>query len=213
MTSIPQSSDFLNLLDTIFEDEGARTYLGESVSISEHMIQAAQQAQKSDAPDSLVAAALLHDIGYFTRVRLAHDELARQHDEIAAAFLSSHFGPEVTEPVRLHVQAKRYLCAVEPDYLNELSDASVRTLNLQGGPMSDEETCAFEANPYHRDALRVRRYDDQGKVDSAITPVFANFRHCWNVWSSNDDSPGVSTSRGYPTGSPNGFNRDSSGMA
>jgi gamma-butyrobetaine dioxygenase len=90
-------------------------------------------------------------------------------------FLTGHFGPEVTEPLRLHVEAKRYLCAVEPSYWDKLSQASVRTLEVQGGPMNEDEVSAFEANPHHREAVQIRRFDDQGKVERQSLPSFASF--------------------------------------
>jgi gamma-butyrobetaine dioxygenase len=90
--------------------------------------------------------------------------------------LARWFGPEVTEPVRLHVAAKRYLCAVEPGYLAALSPASVHSLGLQGGPMTDAEARAFESNPYYRDAVRLRRWDDEAKVVGLAVPGIEHYR-------------------------------------
>jgi gamma-butyrobetaine dioxygenase len=167
--------DILEQLQEIFESDGARAYLGESVSVAEHMLQCALQAENTQADDALVAAALLHDIGYFTNARLNEAEKNQGHDEAGAVFLTGHFGPEVTEPLRLHVEAKRYLCAVEPSYWDKLSQASVRTLEVQGGPMNEDEVSAFEANPHHREAVQIRRFDDQGKVERQSLPSFASF--------------------------------------
>ena len=169
-------SDILDQLETIFESEGANAYLGETVTTAQHMVQAAVQAQQMQADDALVASALLHDIGYFTDVRMSADEKDREHDQAGAAFLKAHFGPEVTEPMRLHVQAKRYLCAVEPSYWNKLSKASVRTLEVQGGPMNAEEVAAFEANVHHKAAVQLRKFDDKGKVADQTLPSFTSFR-------------------------------------
>jgi phosphonate degradation associated HDIG domain protein len=151
----------------LYGARGARAYFGERVSMTEHGLQAAWFAQVEAAPKPLVIAALLHDIGHL--LELVPDELAdwttdARHEEIGARWLATRFGPEVSEPVRLHVPAKRYLCATDPDYLRQLSPASVHTLKLQGGPMSPEETRAFEREPHYREAVRVRRWDDQGKV-------------------------------------------------
>ena len=168
--------DILEQLESIFATEGARAYLGESISISEHMLQAAVRAEDMNAGDALVAAALLHDIGYFSDVRMSATQKDREHDRAGAAFLVGHFGPEVTEPVRLHVQAKRYLCAVEPDYRDKLSDASVKTLNLQGGPMHAEEVASFESNLHYREAVQLRRYDDEGKIEGRPLPSFSSYR-------------------------------------
>ncbi len=168
--------DFVDALETIFEHEGAGEYLGEEVTIAEHMIQTAVRARDDGAPDALVAAALLHDIGHLVQPGADAADWHRGHDEAGAAFLAGRFGPEVIEPARLHVAAKRYLCAVEPDYLHLLSDASVHTLERQGGPMSAAEAAAFEANPWHADAVRLRRFEEDAKHVGLAIPRFAAFR-------------------------------------
>ncbi|MGH3293837.1 MAG: HD domain-containing protein, partial [Trebonia sp.] len=139
------------------------------------------------APDALVAAALLHDTGHLRGA----DPLAGEqepsgtelmggtdndHGERGAAWLARWFPPAVTEPVRLHVAAKRYLCAAEPGYLGLLSPASVYTLSLQGGPMTGAEADAFAAGPYAGDAVRVRRWDDAAKDPAADAPEFDWYR-------------------------------------
>ena len=148
---------------------GARDYLGEPVTIGEHMLQAGALAEAAGAEDPLVAAALLHDIGHL------RGQAEGQHGEAGALWLSQWFGEAVTEPVRLHVAAKRYLCAVDAGYYGLLSAESVRTLSLQGGPMSAAETAAFEALPHARDAVAVRRWDDQAKDPAVTPPRFAHF--------------------------------------
>jgi gamma-butyrobetaine dioxygenase len=147
----------------LFAGPGARDYLGEPVTIGEHMRQAGALAEAAGAAAPLVAAALLHDVGHL------RSETDARHGTAGARWLSRWFGPAVTEPVRLHVAAKRYLCAIEPGYLGLLSPESVRTLVLQGGPMTPEQATAFEALLYARDAVAVRRWDDQAK-DLAVTP-------------------------------------------
>ena len=152
----------------LFAGPAARDHLGEPVPIGEHMLQAGALAEAASAEGALVAAALLHDIGHL----LGQDE--DRHGEAGAQWLSQWFGDAVTEPVRLHVAAKRYLCAVDAGYLGLLSAESVRTLSLQGGPMTAAEVAAFEALPFSRDAVAVRRWDDQAK-DTVVTPP--RFRH------------------------------------
>jgi gamma-butyrobetaine dioxygenase len=168
--------DFLDLLQDIFENEGASEYLGEAVSMAEHMIQTAVNAERNGAEEALIVACLLHDIGHFAQVKAARSDWHRRHDEAVAAFLDGHFGPEVVEPARLHVAAKRYLCAVEPDYYDRLSPASRHTLERQGGPMTAEEVRAFESNPYHEAACRLRRWEEAGKTPGVESPDFADFR-------------------------------------
>jgi gamma-butyrobetaine dioxygenase len=156
-------------LTALFDGPGAGEYLGEAVTIGEHMRQAGALARAAGAPDRLVAAALLHDVGH-----LLHSSDAR-HGTAGADWLATWLPPMVTEPVRLHVPAKRYLCFAEPGYSGLLSPESVRTLALQGGPMTVDEAAAFEAGPYAADAVAVRRWDDQAK-DPAATPLpFAAF--------------------------------------
>ena len=159
----------IDAIAELFAGPGARDYLGEAVTIGEHMRQAGALAEAAGAGEPLVAAALLHDVGH-----LRHDTDAR-HGSGGARWLSQWFGPAVTEPVRLHVAAKRYLCATEPGYFGRLSPESVRTLALQGGPMTPEQAAAFEALPYARDAVAVRRWDDEAKDPSVTATPFAHF--------------------------------------
>jgi gamma-butyrobetaine dioxygenase len=155
----------------MFAGRRARDHLGEPVPIGEHMLQAGALAEAADAAGALVAAALLHDIGHL----LGEDEDEDRHGEAGANWLSQWFGAAVTEPVRLHVAAKRYLCAVDAGYFGLLSAESVRTLSLQGGRMTAAEVAAFEALPFSRDAVAVRRWDDQAKDTVVTSPRFAHF--------------------------------------
>jgi len=164
---------------TKFRAYGSGAYLGEPVSMTEHMLQSAYAAEQEDAPPRLVAAALLHDYGHFIHdlpEDSAEHGVDTQHEEVAHAFLSKHFGPEIAEPIRMHVAAKRYLCAVEPEYMDELSPASILSLELQGGPYSDEEVAEFERSPYAEDAVRLRRWDDVGKLAGLETPDLEHYR-------------------------------------
>jgi phosphonate degradation associated HDIG domain protein len=159
----------------LFATRGAEEYMGEAVSMSQHMEQTAACAVADSAPDSLVIAALLHDIGHFIGehpIDALEKGVDNNHEEVGADYLATHFPASVSEPVRLHVAAKRYLCATDPEYFGRLSDASVQSLEVQGGPMNADEIAAFEANPHHREAVKLRLYDDDGKVAGLqIEPV------------------------------------------
>jgi phosphonate degradation associated HDIG domain protein len=145
----------------------------------QHALQCAWLAEQQGCPDTLIVASLLHDVGHLVH-DLGADPAARgvddRHEEVGSAFLADWFGPEVSEPVRLHVAAKRYLCATEPAYFGQLSEASVYTLSLQGGPMADAEARDFEREPYGADAIAVRRWDDQAKDPSADVPGVDHYR-------------------------------------
>ena len=168
--------DFIDALERIFEEEGAEEYLGEAVTMAEHMLQTAVMAERAEASEAMIAAGLLHDIGHFAAAKADAGDWERKHDIAGALFLEGRFGPEVIEPMRLHVRAKRYLCAVEPDYFDRLSPASVHTLEKQGGPMSPDEVAAFEAEPYHVDAVRLRRWEEDAKSVGRAVPSFAHYR-------------------------------------
>lgn len=149
--------------------EGQRT---ESVSALAHALQCAQLAEWAGASNSLVAAALLHDIGHFAddEVVSLGDAVDDEHELRALPLLAQGFGPAVLEPIRLHVAAKRYLVAAEPAYLATLSPASVHSLMLQGGPMRPDEREAFAARPHAADAIALRRWDDLAKEPGRPTP-------------------------------------------
>jgi phosphonate degradation associated HDIG domain protein len=163
----------------IFGQRGADAYFGECVSMTEHALQAAYFAKGAGGPPPLVVAALLHDIGHL--VEDVPDDIEdwvddAHHENVGSAWLAVRFPAAVYEPVRLHVPAKRYLCATDAGYLSRLSSASVVTLKLQGGPMSAAEIARFEAEPHHRDAVSVRRWDDQGKIAALATPGLRDYR-------------------------------------
>lgn len=175
----PTPDTIIDHLADIFARRGTEEYLGEPVSMAEHMLQGASLAEAEGASDELVAAALLHDIGHFTSEFGAYhpsDTEDRHHDEAGAAVLEAFFPPVVTECVRLHVAAKRFLCATDPAYAERLSPASAHTLGLQGGPMSADEVEAFRANPFHVEAVRVRLWDEGGKVAGMKTPGFDHYK-------------------------------------
>ena len=165
----------VEFIGDIFKRRGADSYLGEQVTMSEHMLQGALLAEEAGASEEIIAAALLHDIGHYTN-EFPEDALANgidnHHDEAGAAVLSEFFPPVVTECVRCHVDAKRYLCATDGEYFAKLSPASVHTLGLQGGPMSEQEVNEFAENPHLKEILQVRIWDDLGKVPGHKTPDF-----------------------------------------
>jgi len=165
-------------LADLFASHAGQAYFGEAVSVAVHMLQAGALAEAAAAPDALVAAALLHDVGHARGAPRDDDDQQtdHRHEETGADWLAQWFPPTVTEPVRLHVAAKRYLCATEPGYFQGLSAASVRSLALQGGPMRPDEARAFERSPYWQAALAVRRWDEAAKDPHASTPNFDHFR-------------------------------------
>ena len=168
------------LLD-IFVGRATRRYGLSEINQLQHALQAATLAESDGAPPATVLASLLHDVGHMIH-HLGEDPAGRGvddvHEELGARWLAERFGPEVSEPVRLHVAAKRYLCAVEADYFSKLSPDSVRSLGLQGGPMSADEVEAFRRNPLHAEAVRLRRFDEAAKDPRAKTPDFGHFlRH------------------------------------
>ena len=168
----------VDFIADIFKRRGADSYIGERVTMSQHMLQSAKIAEDERASDVMVAAALLHDIGHYTSEFGADaylDDIDNIHEEAGAHILAPWFPEEVTQGVRLHVDAKRYLCATNPDYFAKLSPASVTSLQLQGGPMSPTEVDAFEQQPGFRTALRVRVWDDRAKDPEAVTPPFSHY--------------------------------------
>lgn len=146
--------------------------------MAEHMLQGAHLAEQNGESETIITAALLHDIGHFTSefgmfsMDDAHD---RYHEEAGASVLAGFFPSVVTDCVRCHVAAKRYLCAVDPGYFSKLSDASVHSLNLQGGPMDAREVEAFERKPNLEDIVKVRHFDDAGKLPDMAMPDFSHY--------------------------------------
>jgi phosphonate degradation associated HDIG domain protein len=156
----------------LFAAKGNSQY-GEDVTQLEHALQCAQHARNEGAPDELVVAALLHDIGHLVTdlpEDAADHGIDDRHEEMGVRYLRQHFPETITEPVRLHVEAKRYLCATVPGYLNALSDASRKSLELQGGVMNAVEVTQFEANPHYAAAVRLRGWDDRAK-DPELHPA------------------------------------------
>lgn len=168
----------VGFLGSIFERRGGEEYLGEPVTMAEHMLQGAHFAEQAGEAEAIIVAALLHDIGHFTSefgTFSMNDVEDRHHEEAGAAVLERFFPSLVTDCVRHHVAAKRYLCAARPAYFEQLSEASVHSLNLQGGPMSAEEVAEFETNPNCESIVRVRYYDDMGKQAGLATKSFSDY--------------------------------------
>lgn len=154
---------------TLLRESGRQAYYGEPVTQLEHALQSAQLARDAGAGDDVVVAALLHDIGHLLDDGRLHEQLGViDHDRAGADFLRTRGFPEkIVSLVEGHVDAKRYLVATNPAYAARLSPASVETLKLQGGPMSAEESAAFERDPLFRDKLRLRSWDEQAKIPGA----------------------------------------------
>jgi phosphonate degradation associated HDIG domain protein len=165
-------------IEKLFRDHGDIAYSGEPVSQLEHALQTAHRAESEDAPAELVTAALLHDLGHLLNLQ-GESPSARgiddQHQYFAIPFLRPLFPAAVIEPIRLHVDAKRALCALEPEYYARLSEDSKRSLALQGGTFSPEGMHAFLAKPHAQEAMRVRRWDDSAKIPGVATPPLAHY--------------------------------------
>ena len=155
-----------------------RDHYGEGVRQLEHALQAAWLAEQRGAAPALIVAALLHDVGHLLHDLpddVADQDIDTEHESLGSAWLSRYFGPAVSDPVRLHVAAKRYLCAAEPGYREQLSAASQQSLALQGGPFDAAAAAAFRASPGAVDAVALRRWDDEAKVIGLATPSLEHF--------------------------------------
>lgn len=171
-------ADMVEAIFTLFERFGDAHY-GEHASQRAHALQCAELARQAGCGPEMIAAALLHDVGQFmddAGNAAEYRGIDGRHEVNGAAFLARAFPPEVTEPVRLHVDAKRYLCAAEPGYQEALSGASALSLKLQGGPMDPAEMLAFEQGPFFADAVLLRRFDDQGKRPDWVVPGLGHYR-------------------------------------
>jgi phosphonate degradation associated HDIG domain protein len=162
----------------LFESRGSAWYGGEAVSQLEHALQAAMFAERDAATAELIVAALLHDVGHLLHdlpENVAEQGVDDRHEMLARPWLSKRFSPAVVEPVEMHVAAKRYLCAVDADYMLLLSPASQQSLQLQGGPMSGDEVSEFGRRSFFADAVRLRKWDDAAKVVGMKTPPLEHF--------------------------------------
>lgn len=177
MTTLTQDT-IVAFIGDIFARCGDEEYLGEPVTMAQHMLQGATIAEQNGLPEDIIVAALLHDIGHFTSefgTFSMEDTEDRFHEEAGARVLADFFPSVVIDCVRHHVAAKRYLCATKPEYFNRLSEASIHSLNLQGGPMSDAEVAEFQKNPNLEKIIQVRYLDEAGKHPDMQTPDYAHF--------------------------------------
>ncbi len=177
MTTQPVERVVEEIVD-LYARKGGASY-GEGVSMTEHSLQAAVLAEQEGQGAPMIAAALLHDIGHLLHdfpEDIADQGIDSKHEALASAWLSQYFPKEVSEPVRLHVAAKRFLCASVSGYFADLSPASVQSLELQGGQMSATESQAFMAEPFMGPALRLRRWDDLAKLAGLRTPDFTHYK-------------------------------------
>ncbi|UWP95346.1 HD domain-containing protein [Aliiroseovarius crassostreae] len=182
--------NIVEFIGGIFERRGGEEYLGEPVTMAEHMLQGATIAEQNGQSEEIIVGALLHDIGHFTSEFGTYhpdDTEDRHHEDAGAEVLERFFPSVITDCVRYHVAAKRYLCATKPEYFKRLSPASAHTLELQGGPMNAEEVAEFAANPNLKEIIAVRYLDEAGKRDDMETPDYWHFapmvqrmvdRHC-----------------------------------
>jgi phosphonate degradation associated HDIG domain protein len=175
----PDGSDrLISEIDRLFARRGCEMYAGEPVTQTEHALQTAWQAEQNGAGTALITAALLHDVGHLLHDMgedCAEEGIDDKHEALGAEWLARHFGPDVVEPVRLHVAAKRYRCAVDPEYHARLSDASRLSLKLQGGPFTESLARKFEEHPHFDAAVRLRLWDEAAKIPQLKTPPLEQF--------------------------------------
>jgi [1-hydroxy-2-(trimethylamino)ethyl]phosphonate dioxygenase len=179
MSDTVSSSTTIDEIFRLFETSGRQRYFGEGVTQAEHALQTAWLAEKSGAAPAVIAAALLHDVGHLLHgldEDIAEEDIDARHEAVGAAYLAQRFNTELVAAVSLHVLAKRYLVATVPGYADNLSDASVHSLELQGGPMSPEEAAEFAAKKAAAGAIALRRWDDEAKVVGLKTPDLNHFR-------------------------------------
>ncbi len=192
-------------MDNIFEtlhQQGSERYGSERVSQLDHALQCAWLAERADKSPALITAALLHDVGHLIH-KFGDDAALRgiddRHEVLGAKFLARLFGDDVTQPIALHVDAKRYLCTNEPGYYEILSPGSVRSLHLQGGLMTEHESEAFRNTGFYAAAVDLRRWDEQAKIPELRTPgldYFRKYAEACMIQSEEDDSHAASLAYG-----------------
>jgi phosphonate degradation associated HDIG domain protein len=183
MTSDARSESLIQEIGALFARRGQEMYAGEPVTQTEHALQTAMQAEQSGADAALITAAFLHDVGHLLHdldENCAEEGIDDKHEALGAEWLSQHFASAVVDPVRLHVAAKRYLCAVDAQYYARLSDASRLSLQLQGGPFTTAQARKFEEHPSFVAAIKLRRWDEEAKIPQLRTPPlehYLNYAH------------------------------------
>jgi 2-amino-1-hydroxyethylphosphonate dioxygenase (glycine-forming) len=165
----------------LYESHGGAEYAGEKVSQLEHMVQAAQLAEAQGFDEEVILAAFLHDIGHISEAAKGDNEMdgfgIKDHEELGAEFLREKgFSKKIARLVESHVEAKRYLTIKDPAYYAQLSEASKKTLEYQGGPMSEEEAAAFEQYPLFDLIIRMRKWDEEAKIEKQPLPDLRHYR-------------------------------------
>lgn len=165
----------MDTIEKLFAQGGEGAYFGEPITQVEHALQSAYLAEQAGADDETIVAALLHDIGHLLPPESAEGYMdgygTVDHEKLGADFLRARGFPEkVAQLIEHHVNAKRYLVFKNPKYFARLSEASLKTLEFQGGPMSEAEAATFEANPYFKGILQMRTWDEQAKIPDLATP-------------------------------------------
>ena len=174
----PRQQQAIDDLTAIYDGRATGQYGLTLINQRAHAVQSAFHARDQGLAPSVVVAALLHDIGHMVHELGDHPAVRGvddRHEVIGADWLKRYFGPAVTEPIRMHVAAKRYLCAVQPDYFGRLTRDSIESLALQGGPMSADEVATFRQEPHWEDAIALRRIDELAKDPNGPMPKFGEF--------------------------------------
>jgi phosphonate degradation associated HDIG domain protein len=179
--STEQARKITDEIMDMYEKHGGAEYAGEKISQLEHMVQAAQLAEEQGYDEEVILAAFLHDIGHIAASAEGDKGMGgygtKDHEEIGAEFLKGKgFSRKVVRLVESHVEAKRYLTFKDPVYYEQLSEASKTTLGYQGGPMNEEEAAAFEQYPLFELIIRMRKWDEQAKIQDRQLPDMRHYR-------------------------------------
>ncbi len=181
MQSTTQIESVVNEIFDLYAKHGAEEYAGEKVSQLEHMVQAAQLAMEGGYDDEVVLAAFLHDVGHLLPITHPEESMdgygMMDHEKVGADFLRKvGFSDRMCRLIASHVNAKRYLTWKYPEYYNQLSGASKKTLEYQGGRMEEKEALAFEADPLFDLYIQMRRWDEAAKIENLPVPDINLFR-------------------------------------
>ena len=179
--TIEQAEKTTNEIMDLYKGYGGNEYAGEKVTQLEHMVQAAQLAEEQGYDEEVILAAFLHDIGHISEAARGENEMdgfgIKDHEELGAEFLREKgFSKKVARLVESHVEAKRYLTIKDPAYYAQLSEASKRTLEFQGGPMTEEEAAAFEQYPLFTLIIQMRKWDEEAKIEHKPLPDLQHYR-------------------------------------
>jgi phosphonate degradation associated HDIG domain protein len=177
-----KSQQITDEIMSYYEQHGGEEYAGEKVTQLEHMVQAAQLAEEQGYDEDVILAAFLHDIGHICEAGHGDNEMdgfgIKDHEEIGAEYLKEKgFSKKIVRLVQSHVEAKRYLTFKYPEYYDQLSDASKKTLEYQGGKMYEEEAAAFEQYPLFDLIIKMRRWDEEAKIEHKPLPDLSRFRN------------------------------------